>query len=77
MFMASFARDSFWPSRHHVPRDGLRNAISSYWSCRSICVTDREISEAIMLGSVAAAGTNMAWAAEVFRKQLGRRAWTA
>src|ERR1017187_6527673 len=34
--------------------------------------TDREIAEAMMLASLAAAGTNMAWAKEVFEERLGK-----
>lgn len=37
---------------------------------KEIGATDAEIAEAVELGSVAAAGANMAWAAEVFHKRL-------
>lgn len=37
---------------------------------RKLGATNQEIAEAMMLGSVAAAGANMAWAAEVFHKRL-------
>jgi AhpD family alkylhydroperoxidase len=37
---------------------------------KELGVTNSEIAEAMMLGSVAAAGANMAWAAEVFHKRL-------
>jgi len=33
--------------------------------------TDREIAEAMMLASLSAAGTNLAWAKEVFEERLG------
>ena len=33
--------------------------------------TDQEIAEAMMVASLAAAGTNMAWAKEVFEEKLG------
>jgi len=33
--------------------------------------SDREIAEVMMVGSVAAAGTNLAWAKEVFEEHLG------
>jgi AhpD family alkylhydroperoxidase len=34
-------------------------------------VTDQEIAEIMMVASFAAAGTNMAWAAEVFDEHIG------
>lgn len=34
-------------------------------------VTDREIAEVMLVASYAAAGTNMAWAHEVFDEQIG------
>ena len=34
-------------------------------------VTDQEIAEIMMVASYAAAGTNMAWAAEVFDEHIG------
>jgi len=34
--------------------------------------TDREIAEVMMTASLAAAGTNLAWAREVFEEKLGR-----
>jgi AhpD family alkylhydroperoxidase len=34
--------------------------------------TDREIAEVMMTASLAAAGTNLAWAKEVFEEKLGR-----
>src|SRR4051812_29901130 len=34
-------------------------------------VTDREIAEVMMVASMSAAGTNMAWAKEVFEEKLG------
>lgn len=37
---------------------------------KKLGATNSEIAEAMMLGSVAAAGANMAWAAEVFHKRL-------
>lgn len=37
---------------------------------KKLGATNREIAEAILLGSVAAAGANMAWAAEIFHKHL-------
>ena len=37
---------------------------------KKLDATNSEIAEAMMLGSVAAAGANMAWAAEVFHKRL-------
>lgn len=33
--------------------------------------TDQEIAEAMMVASLSAAGTNMAWAKEVFEEKLG------
>jgi len=35
-------------------------------------VTDQEIAETMMIASLAAAGTNLAWAKEVFDEKLGR-----
>ena len=37
---------------------------------RVLGATDREIAEAMMLGSVSAAGANMTWTAETFHKRL-------
>lgn len=37
---------------------------------KKLGATNSEIAEAMMLGSVAAAGTNIAWAAEAFHKRL-------
>ena len=37
---------------------------------KKLDATNSEIAEAMMLGSVVAAGANMAWAAEVFHKRL-------
>jgi alkylhydroperoxidase/carboxymuconolactone decarboxylase family protein YurZ len=37
---------------------------------KQLGATNLEIAEAMMLGSVASAGANMAWAAEVFHKRL-------
>lgn len=37
---------------------------------KTLGATNSEIAEAMMLGSVAAAGANMAWAAELFHKHL-------
>jgi AhpD family alkylhydroperoxidase len=37
---------------------------------KALGATNLEIAEAMMLGSVASAGANMAWAAEVFHKHL-------
>jgi AhpD family alkylhydroperoxidase len=37
---------------------------------KKLGATNSEIAEAMMLGSVAAAGANMAWTAEVFHKRL-------
>lgn len=34
-------------------------------------VSDREIAEVMMLASMSAAGTNLAWAKEVFEEKLG------
>lgn len=41
---------------------------------KTLGASDAEIAEAMMLGSVAAAGANMAWAAEIFHKRLFHRA---
>lgn len=40
---------------------------------KALGATEAEIGEAMMLGSVAAAGANMTWAAEVFHKRLFHR----
>lgn len=40
---------------------------------RALGATNAEIAEAMMLASVAAAGANMTWAAEVFHKRLIHR----
>ena len=34
-------------------------------------VSDREIAETMMIASLSAAGTNLAWAKEVFEEKLG------